>query len=87
MLDLDTLVHFQEVETAQAIHDELDRSGIGIVSGFGDLDGCLAHPFPQLLELWVVQQRRGAFLHYLLVATLDGAIPFAQMDDVPLVIA
>ncbi len=86
MLDLDALVDFQEIEIALVIHDEFDGAGIGVMGGFGDSDGGFAHFFAQFPE-FVFEQGRGSFLDDFLVAALDGAIAFAQMDDAALMVA
>ena len=81
MLDLDALVDFQEIEIAVVVDEELDRARVGVAGHLGHANGRFAHLLPQILE-FVLDQRRGRFFHDLLVAPLNRAIPFAQMDDV-----
>src|SRR6266568_3173495 len=81
MLDLDALVDLEEIEIAAVIDQELHRAGIGVMGDLGDPHGRFAHALAQVLVL-VFDERRGGFLDDFLVAPLDGAIPFAQMDDV-----
>jgi hypothetical protein len=85
MLNLDAFVHFQEVVIAVVVDDEFDGASIGIMGEFGDLDGGLAHFVAELAVLALDQRRRG-FFDDLLIAPLDGAVAFAEMDDVALVV-
>ena len=84
MLDLDALVHFQEIEIAVVVDDEFDRAGVGVMGDFGDAHGGFAHFFAQIFE-FVFDQRRRGFFDHLLVAALNGAIAFAEVDDVAVV--
>ena len=86
MLDLDALVHFEEIKIALVIHDELDGAGVGVIGLLGDADGGFAHLLAQFLE-FVLDQRRGRLLDHFLIAALDGTIPLAQVDDVASVVA
>ena len=79
VFDLDAGVHFHEVEAAVVIDEELHGAGVFVANFLRKSDGGIAHFFAHRR----VHQGRGAFLDDLLVATLDGAIAFAQMDDVP----
>ena len=76
MLDLQASVHFQEIERAGLIQQELDRPGADIADGACGLDCSRSHSLAQLRR----HGRAGRFLDHLLVATLDRAVPFAEMD-------
>ena len=56
------------------------------MSQFGDPNGCFAHLFPQVFELVFDQGRRG-FFDDLLVAALNGAIAFAQVNDIAAIVS
>ena len=80
VLHLDAGVHFDEVELAVGGQHELDGAGIDVARGPGGRHGRRAHPLPQLRG----QGLGGGLLQQLLVAPLDGAVPVAQLDHVPL---
>src|ERR1041385_8294354 len=86
MFDLDPLIHLEEKEVSVVIHDKLHGTRISIIGFLGDSDGSLAHALAKFFES-VFDQWRGAFLNHLLVATLDRAVSFAQMDDMTFVIS
>ena len=48
MLDLQAGVHFNEVEPAVLVQEELDGAGIVVVDGLGDRDGRFAHFFAKI---------------------------------------
>src|ERR1043166_1702351 len=83
VLDLNALVHLKEVIIPMVIHNELDGSGVRVMRFTSDLHGSLPHSFAKLLE-FVIDQRRRAFFNDFLVAALNRAVSFPQMDDVPL---
>ena len=49
VLDLDSGVHFQEVEISSAIEEEFDSTGIGIANLFGNPDSGGAHFFSEFI--------------------------------------
>ena len=77
MLDLQTRVHFQEIELAAAV-DELDRAGIAIAGGARDADRDVA----DALALGFAQGRRRRLFDDLLKAALDRTLAIKQMHDV-----
>src|SRR6185503_4681386 len=85
MLDLDALVDFQEIEIALVIDNELDGARVRIMGDFGDPHSRLAHFFAKLLE-FVLDERRRCFFNNFLIAPLDRAVPFAEMNDVTSII-
>src|ERR671935_3309060 len=83
MLDLQPRVHLEEVEVTVGIDEELDGAGIHIARRAREATGGLAHPRAQR----PVDERRRALLHQLLVASLDGALALAGVDDVAVRVA
>ena len=80
MLDLQTGVHLHEEELVGPVggHDELDGARAGVVDAARGIAGRSADPRPRRR----VQQRRRRLLDHLLVASLQAAFAFAEMDDV-----
>ena len=78
MLDLQARVHFEEIEVAVLVDDELDRAGALVVDRLGQRHRLLAHGAPRLL----VEERRRRLLDDLLVAALDRAFALAEIDRV-----
>src|SRR5262249_27998428 len=83
MLDLQPRVHFQKIETLVLSGDELHSAGAVVADGLGQRDGLLAH----LLACCRVEQRAWRFLDDLLVAALDGAFAFAEINDIAVLVA
>ena len=82
MLDLQARIHFQEIEIARAIDDELDRAGAVITHGLGQRDRLRAHGGAGLF----VQEGRWRFLDHFLVAALDGTFALVQMNDIAVLV-
>ncbi len=78
VFDLDAGVDLEEVEILILVQQELDGAGVGITDRAGHRYSHLAHLLTQLR----VQSRRRRLLDYLLVAPLDGALAFEELDDV-----
>ena len=78
MLDLQPGVHLEEIEVAVLVDDELDRAGALVIDGLRQRHRLPAHGAARLL----VDERRRRLLHDLLVAPLDRAFAFAEMDAV-----
>ena len=78
MLNLQPGVHLHEIELIGRIgrHDELHRPGADVVDTAGGVAGGRADPGPSR----GIQQGRGRLLDDLLVATLQTALPFAEMQ-------
>ena len=76
VLDLQPGVHLQEVERPVAVQHELDGTRAGIADRLARGDGRGGQRGPQT----GVDARRRAFLHDLLVATLDRALALEQVD-------
>ena len=76
VLHLDAGVHLDEVIVALVIDQELHRAGIHVADRFRELDRGVAH---FLAQRWR-EQRRRTFLDHLLVAPLDRAIAFAEVN-------
>ena len=83
MLDLNTRVHFDEVERAVIVHKEFDGAGVGVADFLQRLDD-LAAEFRAALG---IESGRGRLLDELLVAALDAAFALAQMHHVAVAIA
>src|SRR3954454_9614053 len=82
MLDLQTCVHFKEVELVLRRHDELHRSRAAVIDAARRRDGRRRHPLPQLIAV----ARRRRLLDYLLMPPLDRAGALEEMDDVAVAI-
>ena len=81
MLDLESRVHLEEVETrrvAGPFDEELHGPGVPIACPARDGNGSLTHALPQRRT----DCRRRTLLNHLLVAPLDRALALEQMDDV-----
>ena len=83
VLDLDPRVHFEEVEAALFRQQKLDRAGAHIANRGRSLDRRRAHRGAKLGR----HGRRRRLLDQLLVAALDRAIAFAEVDDRALLVA
>ena len=83
MLHLHARVHFDEVELARLVHQELDRAGVGVA-------GARTCAFRSTAEISarcsVVHGRRGRFLEQFLVPPLDAAFALAQDLDVAVLV-
>ena len=82
MFDLKPGVHFEEIEVLVAIDDELDGPGAGVTDRLGQRAGLFAHG----LAGGFVKEGRGGFLDDLLVAALDRAFAFMQIDAIAVLI-
>ena len=78
MLHLQAGVHFQKVEVPVLVHEELDSAGAFVIAGQRCFDRCFTHGLAQ----FGCHEGRGRFFHHLLVPTLNGAIPLAQVHGV-----
>jgi hypothetical protein len=78
VLDLQPRVHFQKVEAAFAVEQELDRAGADVLHGLGGSHRRRAHACTQ----GGIDGGRGRFLEYLLVPALDRTVALAEVDDV-----
>src|SRR5205085_8257517 len=76
--DLQARVHLQEIKIAGRGNDELDRSGVSIFDAFRRGDRRLGH----LLSQSVRVTRSGGLLDDLLIAALNRAVAFEEMDHV-----
>ena len=83
VLDLDAGVHFEEVEVALVVEQELERAGVGVLHRARRVDDRAAQLAPHLLG----DRDRRAFLEQLLVAPLDRALALAEVDDGAVMIA
>ena len=83
VLNLQTGVHLHEEELAVLVQ-ELHRSGAAIARALGRVS---AANLPIAARWSWVQDGGGAFLEQFLVAALDRAITFAQMDGIAEVVA
>src|SRR5436190_21413551 len=83
MLHLDSGVHFDEVEVALFVHQELDCSCVGVADGLHGLTKFLSGCRPQL------RRHCGGwrFFDQLLVTTLYRAFAFTEDLDVSVMIA
>ena len=87
MLDLDTLVHFQEIKIALLIHHKLHGPCIGVSSRLRQSDRCLTHLFAQVSKGTLFQEGRWGFFDEFLVPSLDRTVSLSQMDDFPLTVS
>ncbi len=77
MLHLQAGVHFEEIEVAAGVDDELHRSGRIVADGVRESDRLGTHRRAQ----GGIDRRRRRLLDDLLVAPLDRALALAEMDD------
>ena len=82
VLHLQAGIHFQEIEVAFLVDDELHGARRAVVHRPGQGHRLLAHG----LAGFFVQQRGGGFFEHLLVAALDRAFALAQVDDVAVLV-
>src|SRR5579885_929887 len=78
VFDLDAGVHLDKVELAVGSEQELNGADVGVADDFGGANGRLAH----LLAQSGGKNGAGRFLDYLLMAALDRAVAFAEVDNV-----
>ena len=71
MLHLNTGVHFHEVKFIVIVEQELDRTGTGVIGGFGCFDSGGTDLFTQFGG----KSRTGRFLDQFLVAASVGKLP------------
>jgi len=83
VLDLDAGVHFEEVEFAVAVEQEFDGAGVRVMHGAREANGGFAHAVAQFLA----DAKGRRFFDDLLVAALDGAVAFTEMQNVAMCIA
>ena len=83
MLDLEPRVHFEEIEIAVAVDDELDRAGRAVSDRLRERHRLRAHRRPRRR----VEERARRLLDDLLVAALDRAFALAEMHDVAVRVA
>ena len=83
MLNLQSRIHLHEKELAARIQQKLDRTRSDITDCLGSLDCRCAHGPAQFDG----QSWRWRFFHHFLMAPLDRAIAFMQIDAIPLLIA
>ena len=83
MLDLQPRVHLEEVEIAILVDDELDGAGAVVADGLCQRDRLLAHR----LARFRIEERRRRLLDHLLMAALDRAFAFVEIDDVAVLVA
>src|SRR5207249_3441881 len=85
VLDLNALVDFEEVKVTVVVHDEFDGAGVGVMRHFGNANSGFAHFFAQVFE-FVFDEWGRRFFDNLLVAPLNRAVAFAQMDDIAAIV-
>ncbi len=83
MLDLQSRIHFQEIETLVLPRDELDRAGAVVADRLRQRDRLLSHFFASR----GIEQRRRRLLDDLLIAALDRAFALAEVDDIAVLVA
>jgi len=82
MLDLQTGVHLEEIEILFVIDEELDRAGVGVGRGLRDADRNFAHAAAHVgIDDW-----RRRFFEHLLMAALQRAFAFAEVDRVAVLV-
>jgi len=85
VLHLKPGVHLQEIEAALLVHQEFNGSGVVIAGGASGADGGLTHGAAHFRVGG--DQRRGAFLHYLLVTPLNGAFALPQVNHIAVLVS
>lgn len=80
---LDAGIHFHEIEVAVFVEEEFDGAEAFVADGFACFDSGFAH----LLAEFFGQYRGGGFFEEFLVASLDGTIAFAEVDDIAVLVA
>ena len=83
MLDLDPRVHLEEIKRLLLVDEELHRAGAAIGKALREAYGGLVETATQEFG----QSGRGRFLDQFLIATLDRAVPLAQVDHASCAIA
>ena len=83
MFDLDTGVHLHKIKVIIIIEQKLDSAGVSVVYGLCCGDCGHAHTLSQAFA----HRRARRYLEDLLVAALDRAVAFAQVDDVAVFVA
>ena len=83
MLHLQTSIHFQEIELAVSVGEELNRSGIRVSDCFGRLDCNFSHPLAHV----GVNKRRRRFFQDLLMAALNRALAFSKVNAISVLIS
>src|SRR5699024_4754884 len=81
MLDLDTGVHFDEMELIVFVQ-ELERAGTAIADALAGSDA----QFADVIALLFGDAGGGAFFDYLLIAPLHGAVALAQMNGIAVIV-
>ena len=75
---LDAGIHLHEVVVSMVIHEAFDGAGADVADFFGEADAICAHAFAD----FVGHDGGGSFFDNFLVATLHGAVAFAEVDDI-----
>src|SRR5262249_14580690 len=83
MLDLQPRIHFQKIEAFVLSGDELHGARRIGADRSRERDRLRTHFLPRLF----VVQRRRRLLNRLLIAALDRTLPFAEMDNGPVLVA
>src|SRR2546421_2805834 len=82
MFHLQPCVHFEEIEISALVNQEFDGSCASVGGGFGYSNRDFAHSAAH----FSVDDWRWRLLQYFLVAPLDGALAFSEIDDVAMLI-
>src|SRR5258708_6721302 len=78
MFDLDPGIDFHEEKLlALDVVQKLDGTGIAVADRLEQIDGARMQPFSDFSR----QDLRRSLLDHLLIAALDGTVPFAEMYD------
>jgi hypothetical protein len=76
VLDLQSRVHFQEIERAAFVEHELDRARVDVADRLRDAHRGPAHAFAQAR----VERGRGRLLDHFLVTALDRTLALAEVQ-------
>ena len=82
MLDLHAGIHFHEIETAIIIQQKFHRARVGIADRLGGNDGQAT----DILALRFIELRRWRDFDQFLIAALNRAVTFIQVNDITVVI-
>ena len=83
VLNLETRIRLHEIEIPLRVHQELECAGVRVVHRARRFDDDATHLAAHLLG----ERQRRRLLEQLLVASLDGALALAEVDDVTVAVA
>src|ERR1051326_2707308 len=82
MLNLESRIHLKKIEVFVLIDEEFDGACIGVASGFGNPNRNFSHATAHV----GIDHRGWCLFNNLLVASLDRAFPFAEVNRVSVLV-